>query len=250
MIKFFRKIRHKLFTENKFSKYLLYALGEIILVVIGILIALQVNNWNEGRKLQNESQEILTALNAEFKNNREVLKDRIDYLEDANKYVKAVLSLTKSDESQLRAVNVDSIISLSLKYGNYNPANSTIQELISSGKLNLIENDQLKDHLFNWLQILEDTDEDFKNQDLQAITMLEVYLSKNISFKNTITYHPLDFGDGASKLFDGKYEHIFNDLEFENLYYGKRFWNTVMINHYKELDILAQEIIHQTEIIK
>jgi hypothetical protein len=47
MIKFFRKIRQKMLTENKFSKYLLYAIGEITLVVIGILIALSVNNSNE-----------------------------------------------------------------------------------------------------------------------------------------------------------------------------------------------------------
>jgi hypothetical protein len=47
MIKFFRKIRQKMLTENKFSKYLLYAIGEIALVVIGILIALSVNNSNE-----------------------------------------------------------------------------------------------------------------------------------------------------------------------------------------------------------
>ncbi|MEH6779908.1 DUF6090 family protein, partial [Maribacter arcticus] len=50
MIKFFRRIRQQLLTENKFSKYLLYAIGEIILVVIGILIALSINNWNENRK--------------------------------------------------------------------------------------------------------------------------------------------------------------------------------------------------------
>ncbi len=49
MIKFFRKIRQKLLSENKFSKYLLYAIGEIVLVVIGILIALQINTWNEDR---------------------------------------------------------------------------------------------------------------------------------------------------------------------------------------------------------
>ena len=53
MIKFFRKIRQQLLVENKFSKYLLYAIGEIILVVIGILIALQINNWNEVRKTEN-----------------------------------------------------------------------------------------------------------------------------------------------------------------------------------------------------
>ena len=52
MIKFFRKIRQNLLTENKFSKYLLYAIGEIVLVVIGILIALNLNNRNEQRKAQ------------------------------------------------------------------------------------------------------------------------------------------------------------------------------------------------------
>jgi sensor domain CHASE-containing protein len=46
MIKFFRKIRQRLLTENKFSKYLIYAIGEIVLVVIGILIALSINNSN------------------------------------------------------------------------------------------------------------------------------------------------------------------------------------------------------------
>ena len=49
MIKIFRKIRQQSLTENKFSKYLIYAIGEIILVAIGILIALQVNNWNNSR---------------------------------------------------------------------------------------------------------------------------------------------------------------------------------------------------------
>mgnify|MGYP001591841413 CR=1 FL=1 len=56
MIKFFRRIRQGLLSENKFSKYLLYAIGEIILVVIGILIALQINNWNEKRKNDNIKQ--------------------------------------------------------------------------------------------------------------------------------------------------------------------------------------------------
>ena len=50
MLKFFRKIRQNMIKENKVNKYLLYAIGEIALVVIGILIALQINNWNEERK--------------------------------------------------------------------------------------------------------------------------------------------------------------------------------------------------------
>ena len=62
MIKFFRKIRQKLLTENKFSKYFLYAIGEIILVVIGILIALQINNWNEKIKFEKNVATILEEL--------------------------------------------------------------------------------------------------------------------------------------------------------------------------------------------
>ena len=54
MIKFFRKIRQNMIKENKASKYLLYAIGEIVLVVKGILIALQINNWNEDKKNEKE----------------------------------------------------------------------------------------------------------------------------------------------------------------------------------------------------
>ena len=62
MIKFFRKIRLHLLTENKFSKYLLYAIGEIILVIIGILIALYINNWNQIEKSKSESNRLLILL--------------------------------------------------------------------------------------------------------------------------------------------------------------------------------------------
>ncbi len=62
MIKFFRKIRQQLLIENKFSKYLLYALGEIVLVVVGILIAIQVSNWNEGKKSDARMETLLDAV--------------------------------------------------------------------------------------------------------------------------------------------------------------------------------------------
>ncbi len=60
MIKFFRKIRQQLLTENRFTKYSLYAIGEVFLVVIGILIALQINNWNESRKHDKKLQVLFT----------------------------------------------------------------------------------------------------------------------------------------------------------------------------------------------
>lgn len=68
-MKFFRRIRQKLLTENKFSKYLLYAIGKIVLVVIGILLSLQINNWNEKRKQLAYSQELMLELIEDVKNN-------------------------------------------------------------------------------------------------------------------------------------------------------------------------------------
>lgn len=66
MIKFFRRIRQRLVVEHKPSKYLLYAIGEIILVAIGIFIALQVNNWNNKRLAQIEGYELLAELKEEL----------------------------------------------------------------------------------------------------------------------------------------------------------------------------------------
>jgi len=67
MIPIFRKIRKKMADDNKPVKYLRYAIGEIVLVVIGILIALQINNWNENRKLQNEELNLLFDIQSDLK---------------------------------------------------------------------------------------------------------------------------------------------------------------------------------------
>ena len=77
MIKFFREIRQKLVSENKLSKYLLYAVGEIVLVVLGILIALQINNWNEKRKNQSKVNELLVKVREELALNIDRTNDLI-----------------------------------------------------------------------------------------------------------------------------------------------------------------------------
>ncbi|MDT0557841.1 DUF6090 family protein [Ichthyenterobacterium sp. W332] len=84
MIKFFRRIRQNLIMENKTSKYFKYAIGEILLVVIGILIALQINNWNENRKLKlNEKyiiENLIEDLQSDYNNyetNKRGLEDQL-----------------------------------------------------------------------------------------------------------------------------------------------------------------------------
>ena len=78
MIKFFRKIRQETLTENKFGKYLAYAIGEIVLVVIAILIALAINNWNESKKEKVLEKKVLIELKKSLENNyNEMLQDSL-----------------------------------------------------------------------------------------------------------------------------------------------------------------------------
>ncbi|MDX1472079.1 MAG: DUF6090 family protein, partial [Flavobacteriaceae bacterium] len=75
MIKFFRNLRQSMISQNRVSKYLLYAIGEIILVVIGILLALQINNWNQNRIESREEFKALKNLKEDFTNNKKLLEE-------------------------------------------------------------------------------------------------------------------------------------------------------------------------------
>jgi len=91
MIKLFRRIRHKLLTENKFSIYLLYALGEIILVVLGILIALQINNWNTNNKNQSKELGYITNIIEDIESDIAKSKIALDQLNNAIKGLDSLL---------------------------------------------------------------------------------------------------------------------------------------------------------------
>lgn len=93
MIKFFRHIRQQMIKENKVSKYLLYAVGEIVLVVIGILIALQVNSWNQGRKDSELVRIRLTELVQDLELDRSHFKYHLDLANEENHRIDSILAL-------------------------------------------------------------------------------------------------------------------------------------------------------------
>ena len=136
-MKFFRKIRQKLLTENSFSKYMIYALGEIILVVIGILIAIQINNWRERQKEDAVVENYLRQLKSDLAADTSYYEESISYLESkvgAYQDYKKVFS-----ESDLNISKVIAHIEkLDFDHNIIEFRTSTIKTLMSTGEIKLI----------------------------------------------------------------------------------------------------------------
>ena len=141
MIKFFRNIRKTLIEQNKMGKYLKYAIGEILLVVIGILIALQVNNWNESRKERLAEQKILKEILIDLEFSKEDLIRDIDInkenLKSAEKLKQILLDRKNIGDSIIYLMN-DSYYAT-----QFYPRTTGYQSLKSKG-LDLITNDSLR----------------------------------------------------------------------------------------------------------
>ncbi|WP_431157819.1 DUF6090 family protein [Winogradskyella poriferorum] len=146
MIKFFRKIRQRLLSENKFSKYLLYAIGEIILVVIGILIALQINNWNERQKDLAKEQLILKQLQKEYTSNLKQLDEKILMRNEG--LVACNTLLDKIDHPQsINAIEFYKALWQIARDPTFDPIEN---DIIGTEKLRLIQNQELVELLSNW----------------------------------------------------------------------------------------------------
>jgi len=140
VIKFFRKIRQKLLSENKFSKYLIYAIGEIVLVVIGILIALQINNLNEEKKNREFEKEILIQIQENINIDKLALKHIV------NDFSKAITSSEKILQSDVSDKNKDSIkiwLGNIIMFDRFQPLTNAY-EVIKSKGLDKISNKKLR----------------------------------------------------------------------------------------------------------
>lgn len=131
-------------TDNKFSKYLLYAVGEIILVVIGILIALQINSWNQSIQNSKQEKQILTQLLEEYKSNLNQIDSKI-FIRD--KILASSIKLLDYRNTKSSLINIDSInrhIVRTITRPTFDPELSVSNELTNSGKLYLLSNSEIR----------------------------------------------------------------------------------------------------------
>lgn len=184
MINFFRKIRQGLLSENKFSKYLLYAFGEIVLVVIGILIALQINNANEIHKIELRNTKNLSSLMEELKSNKLTITKNlntirnqisnslhhIDSLSNPDYKIADLETYFLNSQNHLGPISINSV------------ATTSLSELVSSGAYNEIESESIKASVSEYQSQLSDLE--------KRISAFESYWN-NIELPYTMDHHSL-----------------------------------------------------------
>jgi hypothetical protein len=184
MLRFFRKIRQNLLAENKFTKYLFYALGEIILVVIGILIALAINNANQKRLTEKNEETYLIGLKEEFQTSKLKLKELIAVNQSNYTGAKQILEYTNANamppSEDLFSKVLYSTFSTDIAF---NPNNSLLQEMINSGNLKNLSNPELRIELTNWVSTIEDIRRQEEELGIQRIKVLDMFRTNNYSLR-------------------------------------------------------------------
>jgi hypothetical protein len=187
MIKFFRKIRQNLLMENKTGKYFKYAIGEIILVVIGILIALGINNWNIKNVQQKEVRTYLTSIKSNLIQDTLSLSVRTQDIKQNIQTFDSIISLINTDESTLL---LDSQLTLALfNTHRFITEKNSFEDLTSNGKFSIIENKEIKEDILSYYNFIENSSLPFNNS-------LETYTRETLApyfMRNYQLEFPIDF---------------------------------------------------------
>ena len=167
MIKFFRHIRQSLIMENKTSKYFKYAIGEIILVVIGILIALQINTWNEQRKEQQQLKIALTSIYQDLVGDSTLIFNRIPLAKLRYNAIEALIKRSYATET-----NLDTLIKIMqnefpVRWYSSPPYNTnTFSNLKSTGTFEVLPlsiKEALSDY-YTWIEFSRDNNKQTLDQ--------------------------------------------------------------------------------------
>lgn len=218
MINLFRNVRHKLAGDNRPIKYARYAIGEIILVVIGILIALQINTWNNNRMNKQKENLLLAELHSEFIGNKLQL-DSILFIHKRSMISSAYL-LSRLPIKKIEDENLDSLsyhIWWSGWYSTFDPSKGVTNSIMNSNSFDLISNDELRKLLISWNDVLLDYQEEEQlareNYNFHLKPFEKKHFNLNVyDYTKILSDSRVDLGILQNLEFDNYVQDRYNDL--------------------------------------
>lgn len=239
MIKFFRKIRQQLLFNNKTGKYFTYAIGEIILVVIGILIALQINNWNEERTARRSEQKLLMSLSEDFKSNLASLEASMNEFPNLIEQYSLVLDHAGNLNDGLTDKMKADIITTG--FIRTVLVDGTLNSVLGSTTLELISNETLKRLLTSYPARIGDY-KDSENDLVDYVHGVQRPIFRSyISLSDFLLDEPR-FDKFKKHVQESDYEGLLKNREYINSVIGIRFINQDLLNQCKVLHGYTQEI--------
>lgn len=157
MLHIFRDIRLKELFKGKGRRYLIYAAGEILLVVAGILIAFQVDTWSKNQDDRYQEQILLKNLKEEIQTN--IIELQRDHTLNENSLY-ATLALLSKDNVRYSTEKVDSLLGVSYNFATFDPRSGVLEQIINSDGLSLIQDEELKYMISQWSGEMDDLRED------------------------------------------------------------------------------------------
>ena len=206
MIPFFRKIRKKMADDNKPLKYMRYAIGEIVLVVIGILIALSLNNWKKDLDNHGEELRILNGLKQEFEMNLMEVNRNIKLNTSALESIVNLLDHIRTEDPFNNLRYVDSLLYKAAMGGSFDAQAGIINEVISSGKLSFINDTELRNRLTSVSGILDNAEEDYNIRTNYYMEQVIPFLSKYFALVNQEQF--IDFSSWSETYKQEKYPNL------------------------------------------
>ncbi len=162
MLKLFRKIRQGLLQEGNFQKYLIYALGEILLVMIGILLALQINNWSEDRKKLAQEQEIAAELYNELDHNLSYSKKELKNVEARLQALQELFTLTAADKPNIAYDQFNYLYARGSSYQEYTPIRNKVRKILELEEFEFSKSTVLYDELLVYSSSLQSVEEYYR----------------------------------------------------------------------------------------
>jgi hypothetical protein len=187
MLRFFRKIRWNIVRSTKLRRYGLYALGEIGLVVIGILIALGINNAYEETLLRKKEQVYLQGLEVEFQTSQKKLEELIRVNAQSYQSGIQILQLIEQPENRPSEKAFSDLLIQTLAFDlAFNPNNSLLMEMISSGSLKDLSDAELRKQLTNWISTLEDIAKQETELAKQREKLFDLFVRKDYNLRTIL----------------------------------------------------------------
>lgn len=179
MIKFFRHVRKSLIEKNQMGKYVKYAIGEILLVVIGILIALQINEWNQAKKDRKLEAQYYCRLLEDVEQDYVNYKSSLDLLSEKIKTNNTLMQKLLDDTMPLDSISPYLLESIKYSIRDVSATTDAFEDIKSSGNLNIIRNASVKNKLTSYYEVLANTNSILEGNG-RAITDVRFFKQKDL----------------------------------------------------------------------